>query len=555
MEALPAGVSLARLAPALLQRVEGTALLAHLRATAACLGSSNSSSDGGGGLGPGGRRRFAAAAAPPPPPPGAADDALGAGASAALAARRASHTRASSSSPARVSASPPRRVHSAAQAQRAAVREQLAWPASDGLDATQQQQQHHHHRHHDLEWPAVADAWAKQQRQRQQEAAQHEREQRALRRQLQQQLSLRAAVGRAPAPAVQALLAVAQELSLDAEALGAMAEAAARNARQLTLLNAPWGDAAAARRLVAALREAAGLRDDQIARALTRCAALLRGTQAGGGADAALEVLGALRAGAWAPQPAEGGGGARDALAALLVKSPHVLRVPLAALRANCAYLTDTLRLPAGDARAAVAAHPKLLTARPGAVATNMGFLVGLGASGADLRRMMVACPSWATMPLRDLTIKWTFFRQEMKGTLEDLVLTPELLRLSLLDTLGPRAGLARRRRIKLLMPSYSTGHPILQQRGEWAAHRMAPVEFWMTAPPAQLAKYMGVDPEELSYYQEAWKMTTGDKWRRLVLSPTAAGGGGGGGGAEGAPQLVRTPSLRCDEAHGFGAM
>jgi hypothetical protein len=144
---------------------------------------------------------------------------------------------------------------------------------------------------------------------------------------------------------------------------------------------------------------------------------------------------------------------------------------------------------------------------------------------------------------------------QQHQGTLEDLILTPELLRLSLLDTLGPRTGLAKKKRIKLLMPSYSMGHPILTQPREWAPHRMAPVRFWMTSTPQQLCAAMGLDVSELNHYQQAWKMTTGDKWRRLALSPTADVGAGGGGGEDGgdAPQLVRTPQARSDDVRGFG--
>lgn len=125
------------------------------------------------------------------------------------------------------------------------------------------------------------------------------------------------------------------------------------------------------------------------------------------------------------------------------------------------------------------------------------------------------------------------------QGTLEDLVLTPQLLELSVLDTLGPRAGLAKKQRIKLLMPSYSAGHPILKKKHEWAQHRMAPIKWWMTAPPAALCKGMGLEAGELTRYQEAWKMTTGDKWRRLVLSPVADVRGLEEGG-----ELVTLPGL-----------
>jgi len=130
--------------------------------------------------------------------------------------------------------------------------------------------------------------------------------------------------------------------------------------------------------------------------------------------------------------------------------------------------------------------------------------------------------------------------------------MTPQLLRLSLLDALGPRAGLARKKRVKLLMPSYSLGHPILRDPREWAPNRMAPIHFWMTAPADKLCGTMGLDAGELAHYQLAWKMTTGDKWRRLVLSPTADGGGAEGAAGAGA-QLVKIPHGRLGDVRAFG--
>jgi hypothetical protein len=140
--------------------------------------------------------------------------------------------------------------------------------------------------------------------------------------------------------------------------------------------------------------------------------------------------------------------------------------------------------------------------------------------------------------------------------------LTPRLLRLPLLTVLGPRAGIARKKRIKLLMPSYSMGHPFTAKPHEWAEARMAPVEWWMTVSAGTLCRHLGIDAAELRHYQEAWRMTTGDRWQRLVLSPTATAGGssaecsgsggasgGGGGAAEGALQLVKSPNTRLDDA------
>jgi hypothetical protein len=128
--------------------------------------------------------------------------------------------------------------------------------------------------------------------------------------------------------------------------------------------------------------------------------------------------------------------------------------------------------------------------------------------------------------------------------------MTPRLLRLPLLSVLGPRAGIARKKRMKLLMPSYSAGHPLLARPDEWAAARMAPVEWWMTAKPAHLCRRLGIDAAELRHYTDAWKMTTGDRWRRLALSPTAGGGSGASGGeAGGEGQLVQSPHTRLDDA------
>lgn len=389
---------------------------------------------------------------------------------------------------------------------------------------------------------------AEQQAQEQQKQARLQQDQQqALIRDLQYSQAFESA----PSQAHPALRAVAEQLDLPQDALLRLADAVARNSRQITAIKSGWLSADAAEELVHRLKLYAALSPEDAGSALIKCPALLRDHN---GADprATLDVL--LRHAYPSASSRSGAGGIRIELGKLLQSAPHVLRAPPTTVEANLEYLSSTLRLPPDVMRRAVAQHPTLLSHRPGAMSINMGFLVGLGANVGDLQGMMAQCPRWATMPLHDLTVKWQFFRQELKGTLEDLVLTPQLLQLSLLDTLGPRAGLARKKRVRLLMPSYSTGHPILKSPHEWAEHRMAPIRYWMTAKPQSLCKTMGLDPEELARYRDAWKMTTGDRWRRLVLSPTAGGGGDGKGGkgAKGGPvpqaELVMLPHLRMDE-------
>lgn len=578
--------------------------------------------------------------ATPSSPSAAGASALTGGAAVeALQERRASHNSASSSQQ--------RGIHSTAQphAQPALQHQEqhyqqgsFQWGARIVRPTYQQQQQ----------WqPQPLDPGLAQQLDDIQFLKRQEREQQHARDRLRDQRE--AALAAAPSAAHAALRGLAAALDLQPPELAKLAAAAKRNSAQLQTKGAPWLSEPAARALAGALTSRAALDAKDAAELLARCPAALR---AAPGTDA-LAVLGALQrhaypGGAAGAAPAAGGPGAplprSEDLGQLLLRAPQILRAPPAAVEANLRYLASTLALPPAAVRAALAAHPPLASAKAGSVAINMAFLVGLGATSADLRAMVERCPRWATMPLRELTVKWQFFRQELKvgaavgargagkggvgvcgaggrvrrppacelargdaearvvvrvqsrcssstvhreeawsawlhgtrrrppqshhltssspllqplstpqGTLEDLVLAPQLLQLSLLDTLGPRAGLAKKKRVKLLMPSYSAGHPILKRPREWAQHRMAPVRYWMTASPPRLGKTMGLDPEEVTRYQEAWKMTTGDRWRRLVLSPTARGGGGGAGDA--GAQLVTLPqSARDDDVRGFGA-
>ncbi|KAI8465080.1 MAG: hypothetical protein J3K34DRAFT_488936 [Monoraphidium minutum] len=448
-----------------------------------------------------------------------------------------------------------RSLHSAA-AQAVAVEQHIArappggaWPGAAAAAAPrprphhyhpQQQQQQHHH-HPQQQHPQL------QQQQPQADALRIDEMSRQY--SLQQDRLRSAAVEAAPAGARPALHALRRVLGLDAPALAALAAATARNARQLQSARAAWAGEAAAAALAGALARRGALSEDQVAALLTKCPALLRALD---GADPA-HVLDLLQRHAFPGAAAGEDAGASAALGALVVRAPHILRAPAAAVKANLEFLTGTLRLDPAAAAAALSRHPPLAGARPGALATNMGFLVGLGASGAELREMVGRCPRWAAMPLRDLTVKWQFIKQELKGTLEDVVLAPQLLQLSLLDALGPRAGLAKKKRVRLLMPSYSAGHPILTRPREWAVHRMAPVRFWMTASPERLGRTMGLDPEEIARYGDAWRMTTGDRWRRLVLSPGAGGGGKGGGSDAGAPLVTLPHGPRDDEMRAVG--
>jgi hypothetical protein len=252
----------------------------------------------------------------------------------------------------------------------------------------------------------------------------------------------------APPPAAPALRALCTALRLDADTAAGLADAASRTGRQLALAKERWLSAGEAAGLVAALRRSAELDDAAIALALTRCPSLLRGPgKAGADALTALDTLtqhafgrdveaeagaargavaaaaaaaaaqGAVAASALVAPAASAAAAAAPAsqLAALLRKAPHLLRVPPATLASNLKQLTEALQLAPADARRALLAHPPLLTAKPGALGITMGFLVGLGASAADVRSMLLADPRWATMPLRDLSIFWQLWRQELK--------------------------------------------------------------------------------------------------------------------------------------------
>ena len=322
------------------------------------------------------------------------------------------------------------------------------------------------------------------------------------------------------------------------EAARALADAAARCSRNIVLRGRGWAGARELADLTAALKERAGLDGASVLRVLLRDPALLRARRRGDDSSAADALDALLQAVA---NSAHADGDADDdtsaALADLLTTASRLLSTPAATVKANAAYLAGTLRLAPRELLAAAAAHAPLLTCKPGTLQANLAFVVGLGARPDDVRAMLLAEPRWATLPLRDLSVSWQFVREELKGAAADVVAHPELLRLSLLSVLGPRAGFARRKRIKLLMPSYAAGHPILAQpRAQWAAHRMAPVRWWMRAPVKELCALAGADVAEFEHYRQAWRATTGDKWRRLALSPApaapAARGGVNGGSA-----------------------
>jgi hypothetical protein len=202
-------------------------------------------------------------------------------------------------------------------------------------------------------------------------------------------------------------------LDLDPARLQELAAAVRCNARRVAIAKAAWAGEDATRRLAGALLGRAGLPAADVARVAVKCPGLLRDVA---GMDPAA-VLELLQQHAYPGAEEADGGGQADGqpLAALLRRAPHVLCAPVAVVEANLRHLTATLGLPPAAVRRVVSKHCTLLTHKPGAMAINMGFLVGLGATGADLRAMLARCPRWATMPLHDLTVKWQFFRQDLK--------------------------------------------------------------------------------------------------------------------------------------------
>jgi hypothetical protein len=203
-------------------------------------------------------------------------------------------------------------------------------------------------------------------------------------------------------------------------------------------------------------------------------------------------------------------------LRALLVAKPDVLTLGAPHLLAQLTFLLS-LGLDGAAAAAAVAQTPELLTAPVERMQTNVAFLHGSSFTAEEIRKMMETSARWLTLGLTELTVKWAFFKQQMKGRQVDLVLWPQLLERDLISTLGPRTGFAKKKRLKLLMPSYCWGHALLNDKKVWKDSMVVPVLWYMTASPVDMCRVFAFSVDEYTRYKRCWGLTTGQQWRKQL--------------------------------------
>ena len=92
--------------------------------------------------------------------------------------------------------------------------------------------------------------------------------------------------------------------------------------------------------------------------------------------------------------------------------------------------------------------------------------------------------------------------RARTQGTLQDLVLFPQLLTLPVASRLGPRAVYARKRHIRLLPPSALHGlarkaGDKAAQQAEWRQHRQVPMQFWLSGPDREMCAPLGLNIDD----------------------------------------------------------
>jgi hypothetical protein len=123
-----------------------------------------------------------------------------------------------------------------------------------------------------------------------------------------------------------------------------------------------------------------------------------------------------------------------------------------------------------------------------------------------------------------------------MQGTLQDLVLVPELLCLPLNACMGPRTLYARKRRVRLLLPSQAalavggadgragsraggrSAAAAAAARQQWQQHGAVPLDFWLTASDAHMCRAVGLDVGDYRRFKAAWERADGSSWEKLIL-------------------------------------
>lgn len=188
----------------------------------------------------------------------------------------------------------------------------------------------------------------------------------------------------------------------------------------------------------------------------------------------------------------------------LLKKAPAVLSLTKQHVEEFLTLLLHRLKLSKQQAEELLMTHPKLLLAGAGPASLNLGFLVGLGLRQQELQGMVLRSAEWLARPLQELTAQWHFVSTVAKASLADVVLLPELLSLPIRSRLGPRILYARKRQVRLLLPSHEAWQPGLSLE-QWLAHQQVPLRFWLTASEATMCAAVGLSLEDYTIFKAAW--------------------------------------------------
>ncbi|KAF6253070.1 hypothetical protein COO60DRAFT_1643483 [Scenedesmus sp. NREL 46B-D3] len=188
----------------------------------------------------------------------------------------------------------------------------------------------------------------------------------------------------------------------------------------------------------------------------------------------------------------------------LLQRTPALLAAPQAHVDSVLTLLLHRLALSRDQAAAVLEKHPRLLIAGAGPASLNLGFLVGLGLRQPELQQMLLKSADWLTWPLQELTTQWQFVSTVAKASLPDVVLLPELLSLPIRSRLGPRILYARKRQVRLLLPSHEAMLPKLPPQ-QWLQHKLVPLELWLTASEQRMCAAVGLSLEDFTRFKAAW--------------------------------------------------
>jgi hypothetical protein len=102
--------------------------------------------------------------------------------------------------------------------------------------------------------------------------------------------------------------------------------------------------------------------------------------------------------------------------------------------------------------------------------------------------------------------------------TVADVVYFPELLSLSIITKMGPRLAFARKRGVKLLLPSHARLLPALSQE-QWSQHKLIPLDVWLTKSDKFICKALGLSLEDYTRFKHAWGRVDGAAWKQASNS------------------------------------